>query len=88
MLKTVALSIVMIVALLAAFATNKSVSLDRLAQRMERVDVIPEETRSELRRLIERTTQNPKVAGLDNRNAAAVARIERAMQIKPAERAH
>jgi hypothetical protein len=70
--------------LLGAAATNRgSSSLTRLADRVERADVLPETTRQELRQAI--AALGTKV-GLDDRSAEAVARIERAMQAKPAER--
>ena len=71
--------------LLGAAATNRgSSSLTRLADRVERADVLPENTRQELRRAI--AALGAKVGGIDDRSAEAVARIERAMQSKPAER--
>ena len=54
-------------------------ALDKLADRVERLDVIPEETRKELTRLIEQNAQGAK----NDRYAEAVGRIERAMQFKP-----
>ena len=51
---------------------------------MERSDVLPEKTRQELRRAI--ATLGTKAGGIDDRSADALARIERAMQSKPAER--
>lgn len=87
MLKAGLLSILAISALVAAVGIGtKGASFDRLAQRVERADVIPEATRSQLRHLVEDVTQNAKVTSHDKRNATAVARIERAMQTKPAER--
>jgi hypothetical protein len=71
--------------LLGAAATNRgSSSLTRLADRVERSDVLPEKTRQELRRAI--ATLGTKAGGIDDRSADALARIERAMQSKPAER--
>ncbi len=75
--------------LLTAIAFSKKPvppSLDHLADQVERLDTIPNATRNELTRLIERTNREAKVSGIDERNAAAVARIERAMQFKPVER--
>ena len=73
--------------LLGAAATNRgSSSLTRLADRVERSDVLPEKTRQELRRAI--ATLGTKAGGIDDRSADALARIERAMQSKPAERIH
>ena len=69
--------------LLGAAATNRgSSSLTRLADRVERADVLPENTRQELRRAI------AALGHRDDRSAEAVARIERAMQSKPVERGH
>ena len=73
--------------LLGAAATNRgSSSLTRLADRVERADVLPEKTRQELRRAI--AALGTKAGGIDERSADAVARIERAMQSKPVERSH
>jgi len=72
--------------LVGAAATNRgSSSLTRLADRVERADVLPETTRQELRRAIAGLGVK---GGIDDRSAEAVARIERAMQSKPAERSH
>src|SRR5262245_1650268 len=73
--------------LLGAAATSRgSSSLTRLADRVERADVLPETTRQELQRAI--AALGTKVGGIDDRTAQAVARIERAMQSKPVERSH
>jgi hypothetical protein len=57
---------------------RSSPSLSRVADRVERADVLPEETRVELKRLIEMVNRD----GSDR----SAARIERALQIKPIER--
>ena len=56
-------------------------SLHRLADRVERLETIPEETRNELTRLIQKVSKDGTSATAANRNATA--RIERAMQFKP-----
>ncbi len=65
---------------------QKAPSLDRLADRVERAQVLPEATRQELQRVLDRTAKAPRLAGVPDHNAAAAARIERAMQQKPATR--
>jgi hypothetical protein len=72
--------------LLGAAATNRGSSLTRLADRVERADVLPESTRQELRRAI--AALGTKASGIDDRSAEAVARIERALRSKPVERSH
>jgi hypothetical protein len=77
--------------LLAAAATHRNApapSIDRLASRVERARVLPEETRQALRLAIQRTSQGAKASGIDDRNSAPAARIERAMQSKPTEATH
>lgn len=68
--------------LVAAVATNhnsRATSLDRLAGRVERAQALPEDTRQALRSAILHANE---------RNAATAARIERAMQSKPAVASH
>jgi hypothetical protein len=74
--------VVVLLLFLIAFPNKNAPSLDRLADRVERLAVIPAETRKELSHLIERVSKDSKGAGSNNRNATAAARIERAMQFK------
>ncbi len=79
-------SIAVLLVFVVAFSKKPHTpALDKLADRVERLDVIPEETRQELTRLIERMAQDAKVSDSNDRHAKAVARIERAMQFKPVE---
>lgn len=68
-----------LVAVIAFPKKTNTLSLSRIADRAERADVLPEDTRVELKRLIEMVNRD----GVSDRN---VTRIERAMQIKPTER--
>ena len=72
-----ALAVVVLV-VIGVSRNRSSLSLSRVADKVERADAIPEETRTELKRLIEMVNRD----GSD-RNAG---RIERALQIKPVER--
>ena len=74
--------IVVVAALVGISTSRSSVSLERIADRVERAEVIPEETRAELRHLIETVAHD----GHSKRNVIAAARIERAMQFKPVDR--
>src|SRR5438093_13686158 len=88
----IALAGLAVIALLAAgrLMHKGPASLDRLADRIEQLDAIPDETRAELTRLIERTTRDAKgtktASTHDRNNAEAAARIERALQFKPSGR--
>jgi hypothetical protein len=67
------------VAALFTVAHGKNTSLDRLAARVERAAVIPEDTRAELRHLIDTAHYDAR----SNRDTAAIQRIERALRTKP-----
>lgn len=60
--------------------------LKQMADRVERVEFLPEETRRELTHLIERVNRDPKITAADRQNVSDAARIERALQDKPTER--
>ncbi len=66
--------------LLVVFNKSHGPALDRVADRVERLKVIPDVTRHELTQLIESVTKD--AAPITSRNMAAIARIERAMHIK------
>jgi hypothetical protein len=71
-----AIGLIVIAATLVTMLHGKNASFDRLAARVERAKVIPNETRDALRHLID-------TAHHDGRNAAAIARIEQALRTKP-----
>jgi len=73
---------VVAVAVLLSLSHSKSASLDRLATRIEKAEVIPDETRAELRHLIDTVHYE----GRPGRNEAAISRIEQALRTKPAVR--
>ena len=66
--------------LLVVFNKPQGPAMDRVADRVERLKVIPDDTRNELTHLIESITKDP--AHITSRNMAAIARIERAMHTK------
>ena len=78
-------TVVMLFFVFAVSNKSHTPSLNKLADRVEQLNVIPAETREELTHLIERVNKDAKVSGSNERSAEAVARIERAMQFKPVE---
>jgi len=74
-----AIGLIASIAMLVAVSHGRNPSLDRLADRVERAEAIPEATRTELRHLIDTVHYD----GRPNRNTAAIERIDRALRTKP-----
>ena len=59
--------------------------LKQMADRVEKTEHFPEETRRELTRLIERVNRGPKITAADRQNAFDATRIEQAWRYRSVE---